>query len=352
VERRWVRAGLALGLTTLGSWYYGVCGFVLLGVLALARRDARLLLAAAPALLLAAPVAALALQISTGADNVVGIKSTRELMSVRRSIGPADPLAFFLPGDYRSPDFRQIARYGEDYLHSPYLGWVAIGAAIAGLRRRGGSGAWWALLLAGFVLAIGPVLCQHGGAVILQGRRAIPLPYLLIERLPGLASLSLLWRFGQLGALALAVLAARGAGRAWPGVIALALLELRFASPMRGLPDHVDARPDPVLDALAAAPEGSVLLWPVAGGRPYLYEQVTHGHPIVGSLNFPNTATGKKVWARLPDVGAAKAAGIRYLLVHVDPAAGPDPTDVAVRAVEAALTPTARSERLVLYTLW
>lgn len=348
-QRRHLRAGLALGLATLGSWYYGVCGFVFLGILALARRYPRLLIAAVVAVVVAAPVAALALHVSTEPGNVVGIKNVRELMTVRRSIGPADPLSFFLPGDYRSPDFRAIARYGEDYLHAPYLGWVAL---LVALRRREGSLIWWGVLIAGLLLAIGPVLCQHGGAVILSGRRAIPLPYFLIERLPGLSSLSLLWRFAQLSALALAVLAARGAGRFAPAVIVLALIETRFVSPLHGLPDHVDTRPDPVLEALRDAPDGAVLLWPVVGGRPYLYEQVTHHKPIVGTLNFPNNGAGKKVWAALPEVDVARKVGVRYLLVHEDPLARPDPTDTAVRAVEARMTPIASSPAMRLYALW
>lgn len=348
-QGRHVRAGIALGLTTLGSWYYGVCGFVVVGALLVARREPRVLIAAAIGLIVAAPVAALALHVSTEAGNVVGIKNTRELMTVRRSIGAADPLAFFTPGDYRSPDFREIARYGEDYLHAPYLGWVALLAAV---RRREGAALWWGLLFVGLLMAVGPVLCQHGGAVILPGRRAIPLPYFLIERLPGLSSLSLVWRFAQLAALALAVLAARGAGRLWPAAITLALIEARFVSPLHGLPDHADARPDPVLTALRDAPDGAVLLWPVVGGRPYLYEQTTHHKPIVGTLNFPNNTNGKRVWAALPQVEQARKAGIRHLLVHEDPLARPDPTDVAVRAVEAQMTPVASSPAMRLYTLW
>lgn len=346
---RWARAGVALGLCAVGNAYDGVDGF-LLAVL-LARRSPRALLAAALGVALAAPVAALAWRLSTTPGNVVGIKTARELMSVRRTIGPADPLAFFVPGDYRSPDFRELARYGEDYVHSPYLGWVALGAAAFGVRRKG-SAPWVGAVVVAGLLALGPVLAQHGAPVLLPGRKGVPLPYLLVEKLPGFSALSLPWRLAQLSALGVAVLAARGAGRWGPAVAVLALFETRFVSPVAGLPAHADATPDPVLAALAAAPEGGVIEWPVAGGRAYLYEQTIHHHPIAGSLNFPQNTASKQVWAQLPDLTAARKAGLRYLLVHDDRPADPDPSDAVVARLAATSEPVARSDRMRLYALW
>lgn len=341
-------AGLALALTTIGSWYYGVCGFVLLAVLVVARREARLLLAGLLALGLAAPVAWAASRISTAPDNVVGIKSARELRIVRRSIGAADPVAYLHPGDYRSPDFRKIARYGEDYVHSPYLGWVALLAAAAGLRRPGGR-AWAVAAGLGLVLAMGPVLAREGGPVILPGRRGIPLPYLLVDSLPGFSGLSLLWRLAQLGVLGIAILAARGAGR-WGALIVLgAILETRLLSPAAGLPGHADARANPALEALRALPEGAVLNWPVVGGRPYLYEQSVHQHPLAGGLNFPSNAAAQRAWR---DLSRAESLGIRYVVAHDDRQAGPDPTDVAMRQLEARARPVAEAGGIRVYQLW
>ena len=143
------------------------------------------------------------------------------------------------------------------------------------------------------------------------------------------------------------------------------LLEVRLLSPARGLPMHADATPSSVLAALAAAPEGAVMNFPVTGGMAVLWEQTVHGHPLAGSLNFPNNPAARKVWKVMlahrgdpPDafraaVGeAARREGIRYLLVHLDPWARPDMHDDAVRAVKAAVEPLAEADGLRVYPLW
>ena len=85
--------------------------------------------------------------------------------------------------------------------------------------------------------------------------------------------------------------------------------------------------------ASSAAPEGAVMNFPVTGGMAVLWEQTVHGHPLAGSLNFPNNPAARRVWKVMlahrgdpPEafraaVGeAARREGIRYLLVHLDPA--------------------------------
>ena len=129
-----------LGICTIAHWYAGVAVF-LLGALFLLRSRARAVaLGLAGALLvgavLAAPVAWVARSLATAEDNVVGIKTDKEIATVRRTIGPADPVGFFMPGDYRSPDFRELSRYGEEYIHCHYLGWIGILAAFGALARR------------------------------------------------------------------------------------------------------------------------------------------------------------------------------------------------------------------------
>jgi hypothetical protein len=273
------------------------------------------------------------------------------------------------PGDFRSPDFHELSRYGEELVHCAYLGWVPLLAAAVSLRRRRGSAALWLATIGAVVLAMGPVLVENGGPVILAGRRAIPLPYLLVEKLPGFRSLSLLWRLAQLGALGLSVLAARAPGRS-PRLAALlvaaALAETRFASPARTLPAHTDATIAPEIVALAAEPEGAVMNYPVVGGRAYLYEQTAHGKPVTGTLNFPNNNTSRKVWKVAIDhaadpkeafaaevSAAAQAEGVRYLVVHVDARAHDDDmhTD-AVRAIKEAFTPIAQSAGVRVYRFW
>lgn len=349
-------AGLALGLAGVAHWYAAVGGALLLALfvgasvrsVATARAWA---LAAALALVAVAPAGLAAAAVTRAEDGVVGIKSARELATVRRTIGPADPVGYLHPGDYRSPDFRELARYDEDYVHCHYLGWVGLLAALGALRRREGTGVWWAALGVGAVLAMGPVLARGGAPVILPGRLAIPLPYLLLEPLPGFRDLSLVYRLAWLAVVALAALAARGAGGRFAPLWAVALVvETRLWSPAAGLPAHADARPAAPLLVLAEAPPGAVMNFPVVGGRAYLYEQTVHRHPLAASLNFPNNAAARRVWAAAMDrldappdvlraavVAAARREGVRYLVIHDDPLARPDTHDAAARALAGVL---------------
>ncbi|MSQ01470.1 MAG: hypothetical protein EXR71_06205 [Myxococcales bacterium] len=333
------------------------------------RSRAHLLVAGGLAALLAAAPLAIALDRATAADNVVGIKTDKELATIRRTIGPADPEGFIHPGDFRSPDFHTLSRYGEEMVHCAYLGWVPLLAAAISLRRRRGVGVLWAAGALALLLSMGPVLVEAGGPVILAGRRAVPLPYLLVEGLPGFRSLSLLWRLAQLAVLCLAVLAARAPGRsvglAWALVVAT-LAETRLVSPARALPWHMSGEIAPEITALAAEPDGAVMNFPVVGGRPYLYEQTAHGKPLTGSLNFPNNGASRRVWKaametapgnvdRFRDevVASARAEGVRYLIVHVDARAYDDDLHTeAVRAMKDAFTPIAASGSVRVYRFW
>ena len=117
----------------------------------------------------------------------------------------------------------------------------------------------------------------------------------------------------------------------------------------------VSVQPDPALLALADAPEGAVMNFPVVGGRPYLYEQTIHRKPIAGTLNFPNNGASRKVWAAIlaarsdsesaPETfrtrvsQQARRSGVRYVVVHFDASVRPDMHDEAVRALSAAFEP-------------
>lgn len=364
-EPGWRKVGLAAGallLASLASWYSAVVAFLFAGALVvlgaggpvregLGRRVAALALGAA----LVAPLAWGVMSAATAKGNLVGIKDAREVALVRRTTGPADPRSFFMPGDFRSPDFRVISRYGEDFLHTTYLGWALIAAAALGARRGGARGVGFLWLAGGLgaVLAMGPVVVKDGSAFIFADQRAIPLPYFLLERAPGFSSLSLLYRLAQASALALALLAAlgvpRGSARAVGAVLLLILVENRLISPVAGLPDAADSAAAPAIVALAEAPEGAVMNFPVVGGRGYLYEQTVHGKPVAGALNFPNNGASRKVWKTLIEGGslspaelrvkvatAARAARVRYLVVHEDTMARPDMHDTGVRLLRAA----------------
>lgn len=379
--RRVVGAGVVLGIATVASWYLGVVAWMfwlallVFGRRGVARRDSALRLAAVGglALAIALPAAGLAKAGSIHEDNLVGIKNKRELMSVRRSIGVADPRGWFVPGDFRSPDFRKLSRYGEEFIHCHYLGWtLLLGSAGALLLRREREDKR-VLIAAGLtagVLAMGPVVAMDGAPLILEGRRGVPLPYFLIEGAPGFDGLSLLYRFAAGPALVVAVLAGGLAARfprAAPLLALVALAELRFASPVAGLPHHESVLTSEPLDWLAEAPEGAVMNFPVVGGRSYLFEQTVHGKPIAGSLNFPNNRASMKVWAAALDslerddseaefaehVGAvARRQGIRYVVVHLDPMARPDMHDEAVRALRAAVPAASEAPSIRVHQLW
>ena len=368
---RAILAGVLLLPAAVASWYAGVVAFLAVGFLALAgpggqpwrRHLAARVGALALGLVLVAPAAKAFQMGATAQTNLVGIKHTQELNGVRRTTGPADPAGYVRGGDFRSPDFRTSSRYNENFLHCTYLGWIMLFGAAGSARRGRGPLFAWLAGGAALALSLGPVLVQQGSPVIVMGDRAVPLPFFLVERLPGFSSLSLLYRLALgpalMGALLAAVgygglLARRAPGRRWlVGVVAVAILmEIRLVSPLGSLPDTADATPPPAIRALALAPPGAVLNFPLVGGRPYLYEQTVHQKAVAGTLNFPNNQAGQRVWKalltfstepadafRVKAGGAARARGVRYLVVHIDPMARPDMHDAAVKAVKGAFEP-------------
>ena len=339
---RWtVLAGLVLGIAAWAHWYGGLVAFCIWGVMTLRRGlpgSARraFVVAGIVGALIAAPGAYAAKTISTAKDNVVGIKDPRELTTLRRTIGPADPWALVRPAPFRSPDFSTISRYGEDYYHCPYLGWMGLALTAYGVVRGRRGWALW-LLPIGIGLAIGPVLTAGGAPVILSGRRAVPLPYFLLEKLPPFNTLSLLWKLAWAAEIGVALSAARGLaallktrgsrtllGAVVTGVVLGGVaLEAAFVAPTRGLPRSVDASiPEPI-QALQGEPEGTVMTWPLIGGLPTLYEQVAHHKMVAGTLNFPASKNAWKVTravqsGRESTLAIARQAGIRYVVLHLD----------------------------------
>ncbi len=375
-------AGICLFLAALSSWYIGICAWLFWAAFLFAarpsvsrgRRLGRSAVVAALSLAFTLPWAAASHAGVQDPDNLVGIKHEKELDTVRRSIGPADPRGWFLPGDFRSPDFSDLSRYGEEFVHCHYLGWVLMLAAGAGFvrgKRGRGRGALAVAGLGGLVLAMGPVVCIDGTAWVIDRRLAVPLPYFIIEDLPGFSALSLLYRLGAAASLALAMLAAgaiRGLPQTWlaPVLAGLVALEFRIAAPVHGLPDTSRMVLDPAFDVLAKAPEGAVVNYPVAGGRSYLYEQSVHHKPLTGSLNFPNNSASRSLWAAMLKDAAgknvkqplestrrvARKQKIRYLVIHQDESARPDMHDQAVRALDAAQEPLAEGQGVRIHALW
>ena len=129
------------------------------------------------------------------------------------------------------------------------------------------------------------------------------MPYFLLEQLPGFGSLSLLFRLAVVPGLALALLAAGvGVGRSKrfvAGLVGALLIEAWFVAPTAGLPDLQSSEIEQPIWDLAEAPFGAVMNYPLAGGRPYLYEQTVHRKPIAGQLNFPNNRESMSIWQTL-----------------------------------------------------
>jgi hypothetical protein len=200
------------------------------------------------------------------------------------------------------------------------------------------------------------VLVHNGSPVIFGGELVVPLPYFIVEGLPGFDSLSLLYRLALGPVIALSMLAGlaidqRGR-RMTMAAIALIWIELRWLSPAAALPDTVDITPAPGLIGLADAPDGAVMNYPLQPGRAYMYEQTIHGKPVAGSLNQVANRQSRRLWKRIgaeasrsPDAfhravtSTAQRLGIRYLVVHMDPDAEPDPFSESVRKLERLFPP-------------
>ena len=403
-------AGAALTVVCIAGWYYGVAAWLMFGVFVLlggtrallSTRLRRALAIGGFAALLVVPWAAFTVSGMTDTGQV-GIKNDRELNTVRRGTGAAAPAGWFIPGDWRSPDFRELSRDGEEFIHCHYLGWALIVLGIIGFRR---GGRWrWALAVTGAIgwfLAMGPVATHGGTPIIFGDRLAFPLPYFLLESLPGFSSLSILFRFAVLPSLALSLLAGAAvvgrSPRSAALIAAVVLLELRLASPVAGLPAVATAAPPAPIEALADMPAGAVISFPVVGGRRYLFDQSTHGKPVAAQLNFPINRASRKIWRELERRGSnvqrrlERAAsesrqvacpsegerspcgaggeltmvsrgssdapicrcteGVRYLTVYDDPTARPDRYDVGVELVEANFPLVAEGDGVRVFQLW
>ena len=316
---RWrLGAGVALTMCALSGWYAGVGAWIFVGAVLVAgwgpvgTRDRlwRLLPGALVALAITLPWAGLVRSVALAADGLVDIKQAADLGRIRRTLGAADPRIFFAPGGFRSPDFASLEGNPSDYVHTAYLGWALLGlAGWAAWRRRAlglaGKVAPWALTIGvALVLSLGPVVVWGGRPLGLGGSGVgLPLPYLVLEQVPGFSSLSLLYRLSGVAVLGLCVLADR-ARPAWAGLV---LAEVLLVSPAADLP-AVTAAPDPApFAALAADPEGAVLDLPPTASREYLFEQTLHGHPRIGSLNSGLNLAGLRLGKAARDVRAGDA---------------------------------------------
>lgn len=363
--RRIGLAGLALFLVAFSGWYSGVgaflfaCAVLVFGWGELPRRRVveRVLPALLLGLALTAPWAAAVRSVAEADDGLVDIKNPEDLARIRRTLGGADPRIFVAPLDFRSPDFANLEANPSDRVHTAYLGFVLLGLALFSRRNGHPRAALWATLAAGVVLAMGPVIVIDGFPLAVHGR-ALPLPYALLEKLPGFSSLSLLYRLATVSALMLAVLA----DRARPAWAALVLAEVALVSPARHLPDVTPLPPAGAVLALRAAPDGVVLNLPVMAGRNFLYEQTLHEKPVAGSLNTGLNRAGLRVLSAgrklrggdvdLPTfVGIARTEGVRYVVFHKDTLMEEGLWN-AWKGIREKFGPIAEDDRAAVYQLW
>lgn len=292
----------------------------------------------------------------SSAVGIVGMYPDVSAADLRRSIGAAQPAGFF---GFSDAGFARSmwGRVGERYRIVYSVGCVVSLLALSTLgRRRRGSGVLWAAAVLGLVMALGPVLVHNGAPWVLSGGRVIPMPYVLVEGIPGFSALRQPLQLVQVTALALALLgglACQGRRRHWVVAVLVALiLDATQFSSTADLRGQVSTRAPAAIHALALAPAGAVMNYPFVSVRPYLYEASIHGHPVAGRGDKVRNSASRKLWRTMrahahrdsADFSkriraAAKKAGIRYVVLHNDPDAPPDMYDIAVKAIERGFSP-------------
>ena len=210
----------------------------------------------------------------------------------------ADLLSFFAPPhDHPLGDaWRDRPGVNEPPIHDyVMLGYVAFALAVLGgvvAWKRPGTPFWVGLGLVALVLAMGPRL------QVARNVTGIPLPFALLDNLPGMDAIAKPERFVVLARLAMGVLAAGGAGRllssagsvrarswrvagAWGLALALLLAELPIH------PRYVEPLDTPAgYAALASMPRAGMMELPFATQQvevtgPRMRYQTTHHKPVM-----------------------------------------------------------------------
>ncbi len=300
-RRRGCWWGAAVGLSGLANWYYGLfVGAMTALLVAHAALVTPARLKAARAAMVAGVGVGVALVIPAGLAfraslGEQGALVTRDPAFVWATLvghNMTDLLAFFVPGDFHSPDL--LARWDEQLLVVVYVGWVVLALALWGwlTRRDGATRAWTLGASVCFVLALGPFLYVNGH-YLRVGESLVPLPFLaLFDLVPAVSRISHAYRLAVPLSLCMALLCALAVRRrpAWVAVLAgLAVaLEATLGSPaIVPLPSASAAVPAVYADL----PDGAVVDLPASlqvldRGRYNLY-QLAHHQPIPYGLNDP-----------------------------------------------------------------
>ena len=287
--------GACLGLTGVGSFYYGLAmGLVValgLGATVLGRArqpgTAGLLgrgaAAAALSVVLAAPVW-MVFKASLAAPDAL-IQRAEGMNAALLAHNAVDPRIYLMPGHFQSVDLAGL--YGEPFVHTAYLRWSLLLLAGLALWRRRHLWGWAALALVSAVLGLGSLLWWGGDWVTLGGR-ALSLPFgWLMAVLPEVAITHPL-RLSLAAQILVCALAAVGLSevrgpRVLPVIIGIIVVgEGLFASAARWPLPTADAAIPAAYDDLA---EGMVLDLPAEVGTTmktsrYFWYQTAHGRPI------------------------------------------------------------------------
>ena len=324
VDRQsWGRA-MALGgsaaLCVLTSWYYGL--FAILGSIVIMvwqvslqpyavdwrRLGVRMGAAAGVTGLLASP-GFLAFRSSLDAPDALVSRDPRFVWESLLKHNITDAAAFFRPSKVPSPDLNAL--YGEELIIVIYVGWVALGLAVAALlltRRHRVLAPWVWMGLAFLSFSLGPYL-NIGGEYVTPGGHRLPMPFLvLFEALPVFDRISHPFRFVTGVSLCTAVLAAHGLrhllrrqstrlrGLATALVAVLVVLETHQGSPAVLPIPSGDAHIPSAYNVMAGDPvEGAVLDLPMTVPNleraVYVWYQAAHGRPVPWGLNDPMPET-------------------------------------------------------------
>ncbi len=290
--------GLAQGLTSVSTFYYGLCSAILVAVAFVGWRGARwrdglppplvgrVGLAAALALVLITPQwAAFRASLTDPRALIVRDPSLNQQLMVHSAV---DPRIFFLPGDFQSVDLAGI--YGEPFLHTGYLRLSVLGLALYGAWARPRARPWLALGALSLVLGMGPFLWWGGDWARVDGN-LLSLPFEWLRQLLPQVAITHPLRL-SLGAQALfCALAAAGAGAAverlrrpalLPAFAVVVALEGLFGSSAPWPVPRSDARLSGLYDGVG---DGLVLELPVEVGTGmltsrYFWSQTRHGRPV------------------------------------------------------------------------
>ena len=358
-KRHFALAGMLLGVTAVGTWYYGLGATILLGAWyvpwllrpPLGRKLARVALLGA----CAAPIALLtagALLYSLDAEHTIVQRGAagvpvKDMLQAHNAV---DPRTFLWPLGFQSVD---LASRGEAFLHSSYLGWLALGLAIYSRH--------W-LLLAGVgllaVIGLGPYLWWGDHWVTFGADERIPLPFQLFAKLLPTSGATHAQRIAMPAVAAVAAIAAMGASHLRPRTQRLLVfLVIVDAIVLGGSPwpvaraPRLDVEAHRAIAAIAVDRQGdqpsAVLDLPGAVGDTmttsrYLTYQTVHGLPIpyrpdargstsslLGLSSFQylclfsahrpeHRARLTTELSRVPglDSGELPRAGVRWVVVH------------------------------------